>query len=174
MAIKEKSENMWEEQLSHWHQGQWRKRGRRCSGSRSWDSPAAVVMPMVKPMEDHGEAESCMTEQVDAWEEALNTFCAGASFLAGTVTPWMAHTSAAIPWKTELSGRMTQVGGVCVELLLVGWADIGEVHGELSPMIVIPCWSRGRIPLLGSRRNILWWTDCKPRSLSLCTSGERR
>jgi len=41
---------MWEKQLCR-HQGQWRRRGRRCSRHRSRDSPAACG-------EDHGEA-SC-------------------------------------------------------------------------------------------------------------------
>lgn len=99
VAREEWSDSMWEEPLCR-HQGQWRKRGRRCFGSQSWDSPAAMVTPMVKPMEDSKDAEGLMPGQVDALEEALNTFCGGACFLVGIMTPWVAHARAACPWRT--------------------------------------------------------------------------
>lgn len=112
-----------------------------------------------------------MLEQVDAWEETVTLWEAkigGGSWqdlqTQGERSPgWTRFPDrtchslgdacwSRLSWRTEHYGRVTRIAAVHGELLPMGWAYTGEVHGQLSPVGGIPHWSRGKTLLPGQQQ----------------------
>jgi len=168
---RERSETMWDKQLCR-HQGQWRRRGRRCSRCLSRQFSLAACG------EDHGEAgcppaahggprcsryppvahgRDPTPEQVDAWSKlwprgrdparSSRPLERGAhtraGLLAGLVTPWKGPTLEQPVPEGLHPVEGTHAGAVREELQPVGRTHIREVCGELSPVGGTSCRSRG-------------------------------
>jgi len=170
IAAGERSENMWEKQLCR-QQGQWRRRGRRCSRHQSRDSPAAcgedhgeagcphaahggprwTRSPPAALGEPHAGAGGCLKEAVTLWRT-----CAGAGSCQDL---WPCVES--IPGWSRFAGRICDpVGNPCWSSLFLkdcilwqgptleqfmGRTHVGAVCGGLSPMGGTPGWSRVRV-----------------------------
>ena len=192
---------MWEKHLCR-HQGQWRRRGRRCSRHWSRGSPAACGedygeagcppaahggpwcsrYPPAACRIPHTRAGGCLKEGVTPWWahttagfwKDLWTHGAhtAAGLLAGLVIPWGTHAGAVCSWKTARHGR-----DPCWSSSWRTAACGKDSHWRSlwwrSVVGGATHWSRGGVWGGRSSRENKWWIDCNPHSPSHCaTSGE--
>jgi len=194
------SQKMWKKQLCR-HQGQWRRKGRRCSRRWSRDSPAAHG-------EDHGEAvcppAACggpwwsrdspadyggpTSEQVDAPEGGCGPVESPrwSRLLPGPVDLWREKPRLEqVCWQDLWPrGGPKLKHSVPEGLHPMGMTRAGAVHEELQPVgrthvgefrgelsPVGRTPSSGRVWGRRSSRDNMWWTDFNPHSTSSCTAG---
>lgn len=156
----QRSESMWEKP-TYTHQGQSRRRERRCSRHWTRDSPAALENTMVRqdvplnPWRSKWEQiSSCSSRRAPFWSKWLHGggcdcdhmleqapgrtcgpvergACAGEVLLAGFVPPWEVHAGAGCTWELN-HVEGTHAGSYCEELQLLVWTNIGKACEGLS------------------------------------------
>ena len=152
-----RSEKMWEKQPCR-HQGQWSRRGRRCSRHQSRDFPAAFG-------EDHGEVGCPTAAHGGPWRSRYppcslwRTPCWSRwMHLEGSCSLWKVHTGAGFCQELRSVERSPGMSRLLVALVIL-W---GTHNGAVLSWRTVPCgeillWSRG--PVRGGRRGkdeVLW------------------
>jgi len=109
---RERSETMWKKQLCS-HQGQWRRRGRRCSKCQSRESSLAARDE--RPW--WGRLSPCSpwrstAEQISTCSPWKGPHAGAGGCLKEAVTPWGTHAGAACSWRTAPHGKDPRWGSL--------------------------------------------------------------